>query len=224
MKQRDLEACAAAFARWADPNKHRRVLLMSPDPQQTALFRQVLPDASITEWHIQHYNIDSGPPPQPFDLAFAANTFMCAVDPEVWLRNVLGNCAELWLQEPVRAWRDGHRETSPETGDHSRFTFPSRGELSRIPGFDLENSPSAEILDVEFYSDDGANTGEDYKDCRKFVVRLAPRVYEFPSKIVLSEDEFDKLSQKIENPPAPSEKMVEIFKKNRKKKDDSGAP
>jgi hypothetical protein len=206
MKEKDLEACRSAFSRWADKAKHTKVLALSPDPRQTRLLRELLPDADIREWHIQHYDLNSGPPTERFDVAFAANTFMCAVDPGQWISNVLSRCGELWIQEPVRAWRDGHRETSPETGDHSRFTFPSRGELSRIPGFDLESSPAAKILDIEFYSDDGANTGEDYKDCRKFVARLAWKGTEVaaPSCVI----------------PATSESTLPIRKPNKKDEKD----
>lgn len=222
MKEKDLDACRTAFKGWFDQDHHRNFLLLSPSQGQIDLIKELRPDADITCWNRENYNVDLGPPSREFDVVFCGNVLMCAKDPERWLRNLFESCSEVWLQDLVRAWRDGHRETSPETGDHTRYAFPSRGELSRDSGFDLESSEAAYVEDVVFYDDDGATDHEGkHRDCRKFVARLShrPSRYVFPSKIVLDVESSHQFLEEMKKPPEPSPELVKIFKKNKAKKE-----
>lgn len=162
----DLESYVRCFTDWASSRKSvKKVLVVNPDLFQESLMKGIFPNAEVTS--LSYPAIDlSKKRDDRYDIVFISNTLMCSPDPGGWLENVLSYCEEVWLQEMIRAWRERDSELSPQTGDVTRFTFPVRGETSRVSGYDIESDQRFSLLEVEFYSD---NPISGARDCRKFL-------------------------------------------------------
>ncbi len=170
MTGKDLEVCERLFAEWARSGA-ARIFLVCPNHTQELMFRAIFPDAEIRSVQYPNFDAGAGPPPDgPWDIVFVANTMMAADRPGVWLGNFLAAAREVWMQELVRAWRNGDKELDPDTDDITRFTFPRRGHEARVPGaYDLEANPDVRVDEIEFYEDTGAGAG---RDCLKFAARV----------------------------------------------------
>lgn len=121
--------------------------------------------SDITTW-----NLNDGPMKMfigEIDMVVSCNIFMASPDPLKWLIHCGKTAPYLVLQDMVRAWRAGNDECGVDTGDITRYTFTSHGELARPEANSIyDMSQHDEFIDhIEFYSDDGYAG----KDCRKFV-------------------------------------------------------
>jgi hypothetical protein len=167
MTEKDLETYIRHFPNWASTKSFKRILVVNPDSMQEPLVRGLFPGAEVVG--LRYPSVDLSRPIDEhgkFDMVFIANTLMCAQDPGTWLNNVLGCCEEVWIQELIRAQRNGDLELSPESGDVSRFSFSERGELSRVPGYEIDADARFYVERIVFYSDT-PSTGP--CDCRKFI-------------------------------------------------------
>lgn len=171
----DLDVCTEFFTKHASGRKFRRILLIEPDNGQTDLIRRLFPQAHIHIVRYPAFNASKDDAGGGWDMVFLANTFMAAADPKCWFDNLLTIAGEIWTQELVRAWRNGHEEMARDTGDIMRFTFPKRGEESRVPGYDLESNLDVSIEELEFYNEP-MNDAVAGRDCRKFVAIIRKRV------------------------------------------------
>jgi len=170
----DLEACIKFFAKHASGRKFRRILLIEPDVAQHNLIKTLFPEAETRAVFYPAFDASKDSEGGGWDMVFLANTFMTAVDPKQWFSNLLSIAEEIWTQELVRAWRNGHEELAKDTGDVTRFTFPKRGEESRVPGYDLESNLDVSIEELEFYNEPMNYTTA--HDCRKFMAIIRKRV------------------------------------------------
>lgn len=168
MTGKDLQTFVTFLVSWSQGRSLSRILAVNPDVGQEAVLQGFFPRASVVSLAYPAIDLSKGVE-ERYDVIFVANTMLCAPDPGIWIRNCLEACDELWVQDLVRAWRNGDRELSPETGDVSRFTFPSAGEESRVPGYDLLADVRFAVPEVKFYSDSPSPEG---KDCLKFIAAI----------------------------------------------------
>lgn len=171
----DIETLRRCFPRWRPQRPSNAtavrpsVLVVSQDREYLALIAGLLSSADIAVFDRRDHA--SG---QRFHACFVLSMLMFSERPLDYLEHLLSISDEVWLQEPIRAWRCGKYEVDPKQGDMCRFTFPARGELARegVPALDLESDGRFTVEEIEFYDGPPDVEGHDH---RRFIAVVKRR-------------------------------------------------
>jgi len=133
----DLAAYKAVFPDWAKRiGLCAKVGLLSPWSEQTALLRELFPDAKVTALSKREWDLNN-PGKESFDLLAAMSVLYLAEDPGIWLRNILARCRVFWMQDHVRRRRGGpDTEFVGESADgveRWRFALPGFRPEADVP-------------------------------------------------------------------------------------------
>lgn len=139
------------------------VTVFSPSNEELELVEKFWPGVSTnrmseSQWDLrEHGPLASG----GMGLAMACNTFMCAADPDLWLKNIARSHRYLVIQDLAHTQRQPHRHLSPETGDVARYSVSQYGIIGITDDgytvYDL--SLKSYVVDCISYTfDNGAGT------------------------------------------------------------------
>ena len=154
-----------------------RVLVLSPENgglsglggSEANMIRRIWDGAVVeglgqAQWDL----MEPCPQDTRWDMVVACNTFMCAVDPGRWLRNIAAVCDFIAIQDLSTSKRNGETHCDPKTGDVARYSISSHGIIGETdPGltvFDFSTS-GYRVIDAQSYGQWG-----------KFVILLDLRV------------------------------------------------
>lgn len=119
------------------------VVVLSPTGGEIERWQAAYPRASVTGWHIRDWDIRE-PCPRRFDLMVAADTFLCAADPDLWFRNCFAACRWLVVLDLCRGFRGGGGrelpvgfDADPVTPDCMRYSCPPEMVALLSTAYDL---------------------------------------------------------------------------------------
>lgn len=157
MKDCDLREYEKVFPRWEEKVRGQihRILLLSPSGEQRHLINRLFPGAYVaelshTQWDLNH------PGQEDWDLIGAMNVFMCSPDPTLWFKHVLSRCKYFWIQDLIRARRNGAEECAKADGDLTRYCYLPAVTANIPDAYDLSRF-SDRLVDFHTY----VSTGQD---------------------------------------------------------------
>lgn len=168
MRTEDLDKMREVFPTWVEKlGPIVRVCMHSPDLSEEQLVREMFPDASYVRHTVDSWDVSAGPAPDgKFDLIVMCNMMMCAADPARWFENLRSSADNVWIQDLIRAWRNGSEELARETGDVARYCHSGRGVKARVEtAYDLAELGKS-LREFETYTGDPPDGPH---DCLKYI-------------------------------------------------------
>jgi hypothetical protein len=142
--EEDIPALEALIRLHPEIGEIKRALVLCPDGSEaeTQMAKRIWDGCYVEHLRENDWNfMEPCPRNARWDIAIACNTFMCATDPGLWLRNISAVVDFIAIQDLATSRREGSRYCGVSTRDVARYSVSCHGIIG-------ETDPELEVFDL----------------------------------------------------------------------------